>query len=77
MKSKIERKWRFVAATGGLAALATLYLMNLAGIAHSYNTAQILIYVFCFTGLQRGFSFIAWLTIVCLAPSERALEIAK
>jgi hypothetical protein len=56
---------------------AWLYLMNLAGIAHSYNIAQVLIYAFCFTGLQRGFSFIAWLAILCFAPSSLTLEITK
>jgi hypothetical protein len=36
--------------------------------------AQWALYVLCYIGLQRGFSFAGWLLVLCLSPSSKALE---
>ncbi|MBV8665369.1 MAG: hypothetical protein JO269_02690 [Burkholderiaceae bacterium] len=77
MKSKIEQKWWFLAVTGILAALVTRYVMETAGVDLSYSFSQVVLGFFCFTGIQRAFSFTAWLAILCFSPSSKASDIAR
>jgi hypothetical protein len=74
MTSRLERKWWFAAPTGALAVIVTVYLLDSAGIRSPYNFAQWTLYFMCFAGLQRGFSFAGWLLVLCLSPSNKALE---
>ena len=74
MTSKLERKWWFVVPTTALATMATAYLMERAGIPRPYHAAQWTLWILGFAGLQRGLSFAGWLLVLCLSPSDKALE---
>ena len=77
MTSKLERKWWFALPVGALAAILTLHFVNSAGIEHPYNFSQWVLYFLCFTGLQRGLSFVGWLLVLILSPQSKALERTK
>jgi hypothetical protein len=75
--TKLERKWWFVGTVAAVAAIVAAHLMNRAGILQPYNFAQWTLYILCLVGLQRGFSFVGWLLVLCLSPSSKALERTK
>lgn len=77
MTSRLERKWWFAAPISALAVVATMYLMANAGIAHPDSVSRWALYALCFAGLQRGLSFVAWLLVLLLSPSHKALERAR
>lgn len=74
MQSKLERKWWFLLPVSTLAAFLTAYFMDSAEIGRPYNFAQWVLYALCFAGLQRGLSFVAWLVVLCVAPSDGLRE---
>ena len=77
MTSKLERKWWFALPVGALAAILTLHFVSSAGIEHPYNFSQWVLYFLCFTGLQRGLSFVSWLLVLGLSPQSKVLERTK
>lgn len=70
MQSKLERKWWFLLPVSALAAFLAAYFMNGAEISRPYNFSQWVIYALCFAGLQRGLSFLAWLVVLLVSPSD-------
>jgi hypothetical protein len=74
MQSKLERKWWFLLPASTLAAFLTVYFMDGAEISRPYNFSQWVIYALCFAGLQRGLSFVAWLVMLGVSPSEGVRE---
>jgi hypothetical protein len=55
----------------------TVYFMDEAEISHPHNFAQWVLYALCFAGLQRGLSFVAWLVVLGMAPSDGVRERMK
>lgn len=74
MQSKLERKWWFLLPVSALAAFLTAYFMDGAEMSRPYNFSQWVIYALCFAGLQRGLSFIAWLVVLGVSPSNGVRE---
>ena len=77
MQSKLERKWWFSLPVIALAAFLTAYFMDSAEISRPYNFSQWVIYALCFAGLQRGLSFVAWLAVLGVSPSDGIRERLK
>jgi len=77
MQSKLERKWWFLLPVSALAAFLTAYFMESAGVKQTYNFSQWVLYTLCFVGLQRGLSFVAWLAILAVSPSDGIRERMK
>jgi hypothetical protein len=77
MTSKLERKWWFALPVGALAAILTLHFLSSAGITYPFNFSQWILCAMCFTGLQRGLSFIGWFLVLSLSPQSKALERTK
>ncbi|WP_374361807.1 hypothetical protein [Pseudoduganella danionis] len=74
MYSKLERKWWFIAPVTALAAVLTNFLVSAAGLIQPYNSAQWLLYVLAFVGIQRAMSFALWLLVLCVAPASAVPE---
>lgn len=74
MQSKIERKWWFLLPVSALAAFLTAYFMDSAEISRPYSFAGWMVYALCFAGLQRGLSFVAWLVVLGVSPSNGVRE---
>lgn len=66
MHTKIERTWWFRTLCAALAAMASVKLMALAGIATPYHFSTWVLFGFCLFGLQRLIAFTGWLVILCL-----------
>jgi len=77
MQSKLEKRWWFLLPVSAVAALLTHYLMDSAAITRPYNFSQWALYVLCFASFQRGLSFLAWLVVLVVSPSEKVLARTK
>lgn len=69
--SRLEKKWWFIVVVSALTMMATRYVMEVAGVPFmdDANAARLLLQFFCFLGLWRCFSFVAWLLALALAPA--------
>ena len=74
MQSKLERKWWFLLPVSALAAFLTAYFMDSAEIIRPYNFSKWVVYALCSGGLQRGLSFVAWLIVLVMTPSNAVRE---
>ncbi|MYN44701.1 hypothetical protein GTP23_06375 [Pseudoduganella sp. FT93W] len=70
MYSKLERKCWFIAPVTALAAILSNFLVGAAGLLQPYNSAQWLLYVLAFVGIQRALSFALWLLVLCVRPAS-------
>lgn len=58
----VERKWWFVALVGVLTVCVTRFLLVSAGLpATPASVSQFVLYLFCFVGVWKVFSFAGWL----------------
>lgn len=64
----LERKLWFVGLVGVLSTLATLYLMESAGLPPlaDMNISQLLLYALCYGACWKLVSFGGWLLALCL-----------
>lgn len=71
MMSQLEKKWWFILGVSMLATFTTRYLLDAAGIPapRKFAVAHVAVYLFCFFGIWRAYSFLAWLAALVLAPS--------
>ncbi|CAH0159584.1 hypothetical protein SRABI118_00725 [Massilia sp. Bi118] len=69
--SRLEKKWWFILVVSFMTAFTTRYLLDAAGLPplRSFQPAQFAVYLFCFFGVWRGFSFLGWLIALVLSPS--------
>lgn len=74
MYSKLERKWWFVGPVTAVAALLANMLTAAAGLLQPFNSAQWLLYLLAFVGIQRSLSFVTWLLVLGVAPALAAPE---
>jgi hypothetical protein len=69
--SRLEKKWWFILIVSFMSTFATRYLLDAAGLpaVRGFHAAQFAVYLCCFFGIWRGFSFLGWLLALLLAPS--------
>ncbi|MCS0588954.1 hypothetical protein ACFQ09_11700 [Massilia norwichensis] len=71
MMSPLEKKPMFILVVSLLTSATTLYLLDAAGLPSpgALRPAQWVIYLFCFFGIWRSYSFLGWLAALYVAPS--------
>lgn len=73
--SELEKKWWFLLVVSFFTTFSTIGLLYTAGMPpFEYSAAQWAVWLLCFLGLQRCFSFLGWLAVLLIAPKTISQE---
>jgi hypothetical protein len=74
LTSKLENKWWFAAPVCVLTTFVATLILDRAGIGFPDSVWQWLVAFCCYFCIGRSFSFLGWLAVLLIAPSNEALD---